>query len=125
MPKVTRKFIDKDLENKFKQMISKVEQKIDKTAYAIWPEFQNTHVNKLIKYGIEVNNPAFLSDAVRFYKIDEYGSNIDKDVFDPHKLANSENDFYEGNAHRQMKQFQSKDTKQEAIFSGIIPSNAN
>ena len=117
--------MDKDLENKFIQMVSKVEQKQDKTAYAIWPEFQLTHANKNIANNIEINNPSFISKTVDFYKIDEIGSNFEKDVFDPYNVAKSENDYYKGIADRQIEQFPSKNLMQDGLNSGIIPSSAN
>lgn len=82
MPKVTRKAIDKDLEQKFRKMVEFTGQCQDKSQFAIWPEYR-------------LSNPSYLKKTIKFYKIDEIGSNMDPKKFNPHKVAQSENDYFE------------------------------
>lgn len=99
MPKVTRKGIDKDLEQNFRKMVEFTGQWQDKSLFAIWPEFQPTKVNQNIsgnnEQSLKLLNPAYLKKTIKFYKIDEIGSNMDPKKFNPHKVAQSENDYFE------------------------------
>jgi hypothetical protein len=92
----------------FKVMVEAVERCPEKTAFCIWPEYQPTKINEIIASNPEVTNPAYTRKQVDFFKIDEVGSNMDKNKYNPHSVAQDKDDYFEGIVKRQLDFMPSK-----------------
>ncbi|CAI2373409.1 unnamed protein product [Moneuplotes crassus] len=122
--KATRKCIDKNLESKFKDLVNEISAIEYKSKYSIWPELEQCQVNRHIQNEPEVSNPGFIKKTIDFYKIDEIGSNFDKKIFDPHSVAQSEEDYFENlNKLEKQAQFVPKIEKPASLNPGLLPLN--